>query len=59
MFDALGGSDKSKFTIDQANHYFSGPNGKAKLAEATRIISNWMDERGFANTAVAELVSSN
>jgi pimeloyl-ACP methyl ester carboxylesterase len=59
MFEALGGADKSKFTIDRANHYFSGPEGKAQLGEATRIISSWMDERGFANTAVAELVRSN
>ncbi|HEY2481564.1 MAG TPA: alpha/beta hydrolase [Caulobacteraceae bacterium] len=58
MFGALAAADKSKFTIDQANHYFSGPEGKAKLAEAANIISNWLDERGFANTAVAAVVHS-
>jgi dipeptidyl aminopeptidase/acylaminoacyl peptidase len=59
MFEALAARDKSKFTIDRANHYFSGPEGKAKLAEAANIISNWLDERGFANTAVEAFVHSN
>jgi pimeloyl-ACP methyl ester carboxylesterase len=59
MFEALAAGDKSKFTIDQANHYFSGPDGKAKLAEAASLISNWLDERGFANSAAAALVHSN
>lgn len=58
MFDALGATDKSKFTIDQANHYFSGPNGKAKLGEAASILSRWMDERGFANSAVSAFAQS-
>ena len=58
MFDALRATDKSKFTIDQANHYFSGPGGKAKLAEAATILSTWMDDRGFANTAVSAFAHS-
>jgi pimeloyl-ACP methyl ester carboxylesterase len=58
MFNALAAADKSKFTIDQANHYFSGPSGKAKLAEAATILSAWMDERGFANDAVSAFAHS-
>jgi len=53
MFDALGAADKRKFTIDRANHYFSGPQGKAQLAEAVGIISNWLGARGLTNAAVS------
>jgi pimeloyl-ACP methyl ester carboxylesterase len=52
MFDALAAADKRKFTIDQANHYFSGPAGRGQLAEAVGIISTWLDERGLANDEV-------
>ena len=58
MFGALGAADKGKFTIDQANHYFSGPAGKAQLAEAVGIISIWLDERGLANAAVMQAARS-
>jgi pimeloyl-ACP methyl ester carboxylesterase len=52
MFDALGSADKVKVTIDHANHYFTGPDGKAHLAEAVGTISSWLAERGFANEHV-------
>ena len=52
MFDALGSADKVKVTIDHANHYFTGPDGKAHLAEAVGTISTWLAERGFANEHV-------
>jgi len=53
MFNALGGADKSRFTIDQANHYFSGPQGRAQLGEAVGIISGWLGGRGLTNAAVS------
>jgi len=52
MFGALAAADKRKFTIDSANHYFSGPSGRAQLAQAVGIISTWLDDRGLANDAV-------
>ena len=48
-----GWTDKRKFTIDRANHYFSGPQGKAQLAEAVGIISTWLGARGLTNAAVS------
>jgi pimeloyl-ACP methyl ester carboxylesterase len=53
MFEALGSADKRKITIDRANHYFSGPGGRAQLAEAVGVISSWLDERGLANPTVS------
>jgi alpha-beta hydrolase superfamily lysophospholipase len=52
MFDALGSADKGKVTIDGANHYFTGEDGKSHLKDAVRIISSWLAERGFANEHV-------
>jgi pimeloyl-ACP methyl ester carboxylesterase len=52
MFDALGSADKVKVTIDHANHYFTGEDGKSHLKEAVGIISAWLAERGFANEQV-------
>lgn len=52
MFDAMGSQDKVKITIDHANHYFSGEDGKSHLSKAVGIISRWLAERGFANDAV-------
>jgi pimeloyl-ACP methyl ester carboxylesterase len=52
MFDALGSADKIKVTIDGANHYFTGEDGKSHLKHAVRIISSWLAERGFANEHV-------
>lgn len=52
MFDALGSADKVKVTIDHANHYFTGTDGKSHLSEAVGIISNWLAERGLVNDAV-------
>jgi pimeloyl-ACP methyl ester carboxylesterase len=51
MFDAMGSADKSKVTIDHANHYFTGADGKSHLTQAVDIISNWLAERGLANDA--------
>ncbi|MGA2950842.1 MAG: alpha/beta hydrolase [Caulobacteraceae bacterium] len=52
MFEALGSRDKAKVTIDQANHYFTGADGKSQLSEAVTIISRWLADRGLANDAV-------
>lgn len=52
MFDALGSADKVKVTIDHANHYFTGEDGKSHLKEAVGIISAWLAGRGFANEHV-------
>jgi alpha-beta hydrolase superfamily lysophospholipase len=52
MFNAMGSQDKTRVTIDQANHYFTGPDGKSHLAHATSIISKWLDARGLANDIV-------
>jgi pimeloyl-ACP methyl ester carboxylesterase len=52
MFDALGSADKMKITIDNANHYFTGKDGKSQLSEAVSIISRWLAERGLVNDVV-------
>ncbi len=52
MFEALGSPDKVKVTIEHANHYFTGADGKSHLAEAVAIISGWLAERGLANDTV-------
>lgn len=52
MFDAMGSKDKVKITIDHANHYFTGADGKSHLTEAVGIISNWLAERGLSNDTV-------
>ena len=36
MFDALGSADKVKVTIDHANHYFTGADGKSHLKRGGR-----------------------
>jgi pimeloyl-ACP methyl ester carboxylesterase len=52
MFDALGSADKVKVTIDHANHYFTGADGKSHLSSAVAIISNWLAERDLTNDTV-------
>lgn len=52
MFAALGSKDKLKTTIDHANHYFTGADGKSHLADAVGFISRWLAERGLANERV-------
>lgn len=52
MFAAMGSKDKVKITIDHANHYFTGADGKSHLTEAVGIISNWLAERGLSNDTV-------
>jgi pimeloyl-ACP methyl ester carboxylesterase len=49
MFDALGSADKTKITIDHANHYFTGKDGKSHLVDLVGIVTRWLDERGLAN----------
>jgi len=52
MFEALGSADKTKATIDHANHYFTGEDGKSHLTQAVGLISRWLAERGLANDTV-------
>jgi pimeloyl-ACP methyl ester carboxylesterase len=52
MFDAMGSPDKVKITIDHANHYFTGEDGKSHLTDAVGIISNWLAERDLSNDTV-------
>ena len=52
MFAALGSADKVKVTIDHANHYFTGADGKSHLSKAVGIMSAWLAERGLANDTV-------
>ena len=52
MFDALGSADKSKVTIDGANHYFTGADGKSHLTQVVGIISDWLAERDLVNDTV-------
>ena len=52
MIAAMGSKDKVKITIDHANHYFTGADGKSHLTEAVGIISNWLAERGLSNDTV-------
>jgi pimeloyl-ACP methyl ester carboxylesterase len=47
--EALASRDLETHTIDGANHYFSGPDGKAKLAEAMGLVDAWMARQGFAD----------
>ena len=47
MFDAAGAADKSKVTIQGANHYFSGPQGRAHLNECMTVMGDWLAERDF------------
>lgn len=49
MFDALAATDKRKETIAGANHYFSGPDGRAHLDQAVSLMTRWMEERGFSS----------
>ncbi|MGH6614445.1 alpha/beta hydrolase [Sphingomonas sp.] len=52
MFAAMGSADKCKVTIDHANHYFTGAEGKSHLGEAVGIISTWLAERDLVNDTV-------
>jgi pimeloyl-ACP methyl ester carboxylesterase len=52
MFAALGSADKTKVTIDHANHYFTGADGKSHLKDLVGIVTRWLDERGLANDTV-------
>jgi len=52
MFDAMGSADKVKVTIDHANHYFTGPDGKSHLSQAVNVMSRWMAERNLTNDTV-------
>jgi hypothetical protein len=56
MFEALGSSDKTKITIDHANHYFTGADGKSHLKDLVGIVTRWLDERGLANDKVRQAV---
>jgi alpha-beta hydrolase superfamily lysophospholipase len=47
IFDALAAKDKHKAAIKGANHYFSGPEGRAHLDAAAALIGDWLRERGF------------
>lgn len=58
IFDALGSADKAKITIDHANHYFTGPDGKSHLVDAVGIMSRWLDERGLVNERVKSGLST-
>lgn len=52
MFEAMGSADKVKITINHANHYFTGVDGKSHLSEAVGLISQWLAERGLTNDTV-------
>ena len=52
MFEAMGSRDKVKVTIDHANHYFTGEDGKSHLAEAVGTISRWLADRDLTNDTV-------
>lgn len=56
MFAALGSADKTKVTIDHANHYFTGADGKSHLKDLVGIVTRWLDERGLANDQVRATV---
>ena len=47
IVDALGSEDLESHTVEDANHYFSGPDGKAQLLEAMNLIDGWMKRQGF------------
>lgn len=46
--ESIAAEDFTATTVDNADHYFSGPEGRAHLAEAMTHISGWMTTRGFA-----------
>lgn len=43
IFDALAAPDKEIRVIAGANHYFSGPDGRAHLSEAMGLIDSWLE----------------
>jgi dienelactone hydrolase len=47
MFDALAAADKQQAIVTGANHYFSGPDSRAHLDGGARVMTDWLDARGF------------
>ncbi len=47
ILSALRSIDKESRRIEGANHYFSGADGKHHLAEASSVITGWLNQRGF------------
>jgi pimeloyl-ACP methyl ester carboxylesterase len=47
IVDSLASEDLESHTVEDANHYFSGPGGKAQLLEAMAVIDSWMKRQGF------------
>jgi hypothetical protein len=48
MFAALGATDKQSLQVEGASHYFSGPDGKAHLAQASTMMTDWLRARDLA-----------
>jgi dienelactone hydrolase len=48
MFAALAATDKQSLQIEGASHYFSGPDGKAHLAQVSAMMTDWLRDRNFA-----------
>jgi len=47
IFDAVPHADKEFRVISGANHYYSGPDQRPKLAEATETVVGWMADHGL------------
>ena len=48
IFDALGTDDKERAEVVGANHYFSGPDGRRHLGEASAIVDEWLAARDLS-----------
>jgi dienelactone hydrolase len=49
IVEAIASEDLESHTVDDANHYFSGPGGKAHLQEALGLVDDWMKRHGFTS----------
>lgn len=45
--EAIAAEDFTSHTVERADHYFSGPEGRAHLAEAMSHIGTWMTNHDF------------
>jgi pimeloyl-ACP methyl ester carboxylesterase len=48
LFAALASADKSRLTIEGANHYYIGPDQREHLARSASACTAWLAERGLA-----------
>lgn len=47
LYEALGSADKTLKTIEEATHYYSGPDQVGPLQDAVDVVTEWLRERQF------------